>query len=64
MSIGVWAVYAALICVLGGLYVKGFRNAVHSDPPTANVTTEAPATEKTTSQDAESRSGCNRQRYN
>lgn len=48
MSIGVWAVYAALICVLGGLYVKGFRNAVHSDPPPANVTTEAPSTEKTT----------------
>lgn len=48
MSIGVWAVYAALICVLGGLYVKGFRNAVHSDPPPTNVTTEAPATEKTT----------------
>ena len=28
MSIGAWAIYAALIVTLGGLYVKGFKNAI------------------------------------
>lgn len=48
MSIGAWAIYAALILSLGGLYVKGFRNAVHSDSPPANVSTQEQTTEKTT----------------
>ncbi len=48
MSIGAWAMYAALIFTLGGLYVKGFRNAVHSDPPLTNVSTQEQTAERTT----------------
>ncbi len=54
MSIGAWAVYAALVCVLGGLYVKGFRNAVNHTETTQYEVAESseavPGTQKSTAQ--------------
>ena len=53
MSIGIWAAYAALICVLGGLYVQSFWNAVNH-PEIAQYETETVNSVATTTKNAKS----------
>lgn len=50
MSIGAWTLYAALICVLGGLFVNGFQKEVHSadHTPAAVTETQKPVVVQTT----------------
>ncbi len=50
MSVGVWTLYAALICILGGMYINGFQKELHSDDNTTAQVTEdtKPTTVRTT----------------
>ena len=53
MSIGTWAVYAALICFLGIAYVNGFKNAFHSDHITQYEVAESQPAVQATQERAE-----------